>query len=466
MQSAAQVLSGWGNLPVQNCHLARPETLDMLGRTIVAGDMDNYISRGLGRSYGDAALNKGRGVILQTRLNRFLSFDDRRGVIQCEGGVSLAEIVKYMLPRGWMLPTTPGTKHVTVGGAIASDVHGKNHHRDGSFGNYVQSLELMVASGEVLHCSPTENDRLFWATVGGMGLTGAIVSARVQLKRTESAFVKVTYQRTANLAETLDAFAATDKDFKYSVAWVDCLAANRSLGRSVVMLANDAKRDELGPSERQRPLELPASRTRSVPVNLPSFALNRWSVKAFNWLYYTRHKSCQRLVDHNSFFYPLDGVRHWNRAYGRRGFVQYQALFPSNTSRQALAELLYKISASKQASFLAVLKSCGPASKGMLSFLYPGHTLALDFPYRGERTRQLVQELDDVVIRHGGRLYLAKDAMMSAETFRKMYPRLAEFQTIKADIDPHSRFVSSQAIRLGIVADPAATKATDGRRAA
>ena len=419
-----------------------------------SGEQDNYIARGLGRSYGDPSLNEGQGVILQTSRNLLLGLDERRGMLHCQAGVTLAEIIHHLLPRGWFLPTTPGTRFVTVGGAVAADVHGKNHHRHGSLGNAVESFRLLTASGEIMICSREQNSELFWATIGGMGLTGIILDVHFRLRAVETAYCHVSYRRTANLEDTLDLFEQSDADFEYSVAWIDCLARGSKLGRSVVMLANDARVDDLPREIRPAALELPKRRRLLVPFHLPGFVLNPLTIKAFNGLYYSRYEDSQRLVDFNTFFYPLDGIRHWNRIYGRRGFVQYQALFPHSTSRQGLVEMLETIAHSRRASFLAVLKSSGPANDGHLSYLYPGHTLALDFPYQGEATVRLFQQLDEILLKHGGRLYLAKDSMTSAATFASMYPRLDEFRQVKKQVDPGNLFTSSQARRLGIIDDP------------
>jgi FAD/FMN-containing dehydrogenase len=303
----------------------------------------------------------------------------------------------------------------------------------------------------VLTCSPEQNADVFWATIGGMGLTGVILSARFRLTPVETAYCRVDYQRTADLDETLRLFGETNELFRYSVAWIDCLGTGKSLGRSVVMLGNDALRSDLARRRQASPLELPSPRDKSVPFHFPNFALSPLTVKIFNSIYYARHGDGRKIVDFNTYFYPLDGVLHWNRIYGRRGFIQYQALFPPQTAHAGLHEMMEAISASRQASFLAVLKSSGAANPGMLSYLYPGFTLALDFPYCGERTERIVKRLDDILLAHGGRLYLAKDATMTREAFAVMYPRLAEFRQVKARIDPHNRFVSSQARRLGIV---------------
>jgi len=446
-----QRISGWGNLAAQACHLGSCESVEQLRSMLKSGNADSYIARGLGRSYGDSALNEGQGVILQTRRSRFLDLDERAGLLECQAGVTLSEIIDHLLPRGWFLPTTPGTQHVTLGGAIAADVHGKNHHQHGSLGNAIERLRLLIASGEILTCSREENSDVFWATIGGMGLTGIILDARFRLRPVETAYCNVHERRTGDLDETLELFSQQDQSYDYSVAWIDCLARGARLGRSVVMLANDARLDQLPGELQPAALELPRRWNKSVPFTMPGFVLNPLSVKAFNAVYYARHGNSNRLVDFRSFFYPLDTIRHWNRVYGRRGFVQYQAFFPRETSRAGLIELLGKIAHSRRASFLAVLKSSGPATPGHLSYLYPGHTLALDFPYQGQATERLFQQLDKILLKHGGRLYMAKDAVTNAQTFAAMYPRLAEFKQVKQRVDPGNLFTSSQARRLGIV---------------
>ena len=444
-------LTGWGNYPACECRVARPEREREL-RDAVADRGDGapatHISRGLGRSYGDSAVNPG-GVILHERLNRMLSFDEPQGVLECEAGVSLAEIIETFLPRGFFPPVTPGTRFVTVGGAIAADVHGKNHHREGSFGNFVLSLELLTASGDVLSCGPGENADVFWATVGGMGLTGVVLSAKIRLRRVPSAFINMETRRAPNLDAALELFEG-DRDHLYSVAWIDCLATGGAMGRSVLMRGDHAAVADVPVSACDRPLDVGFKRARNVPFNFPRFLLNPLSVGAFNEVYYESHPDRRQVVPFEPFFYPLDSVHHWNRLYGRRGFVQYQAFFPTHTSRRGLVELLGQVSASGQASFLAVLKSCGAADPALLSYLGPGHTLALDLPFNNG-LHELVSELDKTLLKHGGRLYLAKDACMTRETFAAMYPSLGRFRQVKARVDPENRFVSAQARRVGIV---------------
>jgi FAD/FMN-containing dehydrogenase len=448
---AVQKLSGWGRFPVEECRLFRPEKRRLLAPLLASGQERSFIPRGLGRSYGDAALNGGGGVLDYTRFNRMLAFDPETGVLECEAGVSLAEILEVFVPRGFFPPVIPGTKFITVGGAIANDIHAKNHHRDGTFGQFVESLQLLTAAGEVLTCSPETNRDVFWATVGGIGLTGLILSARVRLRRIESAYVVVDYRRTRDLEETLAAMTESDEQYQYSVAWIDCLASGASLGRSVLMRGNHATRDAL-PRSKRDPFRVKRSFRKTVPFDFPSRALNPVTVKAFNAAYYKLHPTAPgKLERYDGYFCPLDSIDHWNRMYGRRGFAQYQPLFPS-TGVAGLQRVIEILGRSGHASFLAVLKRMGPGNAGLLSYPYEGYTLALDIPMRKDLV-PFLHALDQVVIEHGGRLYCAKDATALPETFAAMYPRLDEFRSIKARLDPNTVFASSMARRLGIV-DP------------
>lgn len=444
--SATKKLAGWGRVPTEECRLFRPEKQRDLSALL--REPGSLVARGLGRAYGDAALNAA-GVVLQERLNRFHAFDEESGLLDCEGGVSFAEIIEVFLPRGWFLPVTPGTKFVSVGGALACDIHGKNHHRDGTFSKFVQSFDLLVADGTTLHCSRTENSDAFWATVGGMGLTGIIIRVQFSLRRVQSAFVQVDYQRVENLDAALEHFGQ-DENYEYSVAWIDCLASGSSLGRAVLMRGRDAAVKELGaPAARQSPLALPVKKPKGVPLDFPDCMLNPLSIKAFNAAYYAAHPTKSAIVDFNSFFYPLDAIGNWNRIYGARGFIQYQVALPSKTSRAGLVALLEKISGSGHASFLAVLKTFGRANHAPLSFPFAGHTLALDIPMTDDLPA-FVRELDEITLRHQGRVYLAKDALLSPENFRAMYPRLEEWLEVKNRLDPNQKFASSLSRRLQI----------------
>jgi decaprenylphospho-beta-D-ribofuranose 2-oxidase len=451
-------LSGWSGVPAGSCPIVsvvdREAARDVLADAFLksfsgnGGRPHRVIGRGLGRAYGDSALAADGVVADCTRLDRFISFDEESGLVCCEAGVSFADVISVFLPRGWFLPTTPGTKFVTVGGAIAADVHGKNHHRVGSFGAFVEWVDLLLADGNVTRCSRTDDPELFFATLGGMGLTGLILAAAFRLVRVETASLLVRYRKTTDLEATLAAFEDGDASYEHSVAWIDCMAGGAALGRSVVMQGNPASRVDVG--EQRYPLRLQAKRSTIVPFTPPLSLLRPLTVKAFNSVFFGMHTNTERLMNVESFFYPLDAVLHWNRLYGPRGFVQYQAFFPRSTSAVGLPLLLDAVVKSGAASFLAVLKSCGNADGGMLSYLGPGHTLALDIPYHSQSVPDLCRRLDGILLDHGGRLYLAKDSLTTPGTFRAMYPRLDEFLAVKRRVDPEGRFVSAQARRLGI----------------
>ncbi len=436
-------------MPKQECHVFRPEKSRALEQLITSIDESTFLPRGLGRAYGDAALNENGGVILNERLHRFISFDEESGVVECEGGVSLAEIIETFLPRGWFLPVSPGTKFVTIGGAVACDIHGKNHHRDGSFSAFVDQFNLLTATGETLVCSRDQNTKAFWATVGGMGLTGVITRVKLRLRKIATSSLVVNYQQLPNLNAVLEQLQ-DDENHTYSVAWIDCLASGDSLGRGVLMRGEHAELDDLKVlSSRQldNPLQLASSSSLTVPIDMPEFLLNPTTVGAFNSLYYAAHKSKRVLVDYEKYFYPLDSIGDWNRLYGKAGFIQYQAALPAGQSAAGLKALLEAVSASKRASFLAVLKTFGEANQAPLSFPFKGHTLTFDIPFRDDLP-EFVRQLDEITMQFGGRVYLAKDALLSADNFRIMYPRFEEWMSIKRELDPHNKFSSSLARRL------------------
>ena len=449
-------VSGWGRYPVESCHVFRPEKRSEVAATLASGVQPSYIARGLGRSYGDAALNDNAGVILYTLMNRFLAFDETTGVLECESGVSLAEIIQVLLPRGWFLPVTPGTKFVTVGGAIAADIHGKNHHKDGSFSNFVVDFRLLTPAGDVLFCSPTDHSEIFWATVGGMGLTGIVLSARLRLRRVDSPYIFVDYHQAPNLEDALATMDVSDERYEYSVAWIDGLTTGKSLGRCVLMRGSHAPASEL-PAGRAN-LQTTVGRHAAIStqprwnlfLDFPSAALNGLTVRAFNAAYYAAHgTSTRQLVSMEKFFYPLDAIDGWNRMYGKRGFVQYQIALPSAAGRTGLRVILERMARSGRASFLAVLKRFGESGGGLLSFPLQGYTLALDIPV----TRGLfpfLHELDRMTLDHGGRVYLAKDAALRAGDFAAMYPRLDSFRAIQRKLDPQGLLSSSLARRLKI----------------
>jgi FAD/FMN-containing dehydrogenase len=444
-------LSGWGRHPAVKSRVARPEKRTQLLALLEENDQP-VLARGAGRSYGDAALLNGGGTtVLTDRLNRMLAFDPGAGVLWAEAGVRLREILETFVPRGWFLPVTPGTKEVTLGGAIAFDIHGKNHHRDGGISNFVREIELLTADGKTVTCGPEQNEELFRATVSGAGLTGIITEVALELRQIETAYVA---ERTLKAQDLDDAFALFEEhepDYLYSVAWIDCLASGSSLGRSHLMFGRHATPDELHGKQRRDPLGYEPDHLASLPFDLPEGVLNEHTVKAFNQLYYARQRKRdkQAVVGIDPFFYPLDAIDDWNRMYGESGFVQFQCVLPMEESYNGLKEILAEVQESGLASFLAVLKRMGGPDGGLLTFPMEGYTLALDIPRR-EGLESLLRSLHEITARRGGRVYLAKDAYLRPDTFREMYPALADWLTVKRRVDPEKRFTSAQARRLGI----------------
>jgi FAD/FMN-containing dehydrogenase len=386
-----------------------------------------YLPFGNGRSYGDSCLNT-HGMVLDMRgLSRFIAFDPDAGTLRCEAGVLLSDVLALVVPHGWFLPVTPGTKLVTVGGAIANDVHGKNHHRAGTFGCHVRRFELLRSDGQRLLCSAEENADWFRATIGGLGLTGVILWAEFALKSICNTAIEAETIRFSNLGEFMDLSAASDQGYEYTVAWIDCLAKGRGLGRGLFMRGNHAAvvDGKLPPAPRRR---------LSVALAPPVSVINGLSVRAFNTFYYRKqwHSRRRSIVHYEPFFYPLDGIGQWNRLYGKQGFLQYQCVVPQTDGRAAIEEMLRRIAKAGSGSFLAVLKIFGKRpSPGLLSFPRPGITLALDFPYRGAKTLHLLQQLDEIVMTVRGSVYPAKDARMTASCFKQYYPhweRLKDFQ--------------------------------------
>jgi decaprenylphospho-beta-D-ribofuranose 2-oxidase len=444
-----QRLSGWGRFPVEPCRLYEPRDEAEVAGLLGSRRDPSYIARGLGRSYGDAALNRNAAAVSLLELDRIFSFDSGTGMLDCEAGLSLHETIRYALPRGFFLPVTPGTRFVTVGGAIAADVHGKNHHRAGSFSNFVTDLEILTPAGDRVESSPERNSGLFWATVGGMGLTGFITRARIRLRAVESAYVLARFEKAKDLAEALELLAEGDRQYEYSVAWVDCIAGGARLGRSVVMLGRHASASEL-PKMIREPLALPRRRGLDVPFAPPITPLRPWTVRAFNALYFaSKPAASERLADLDRFFYPLDSIRNWNRLYGRRGFVQYQVVVPHSEAQAVFTQILRRIRESGRAAFLGVLKRFGEASRGLLSFPMPGATLALDIAV-DRHLPAFLRELDALILERGGRVYLAKDATLSPENFARSYPGLDQFRAVKQQFDPQNLISSSLARRLKI----------------
>ena len=438
-------LTGWGRYPTVDCAVHYPRSNDDVRHIVLSGPT---IARGCGRAYGDSALN-GTSTLNMTLFNRMISFDDATGTLTAEAGVLLADIISAFLPRGWFPPVTPGTKFVSVGGLIAADVHGKNHHSKGSFGRYVEWIDLMVADGSIVRCSPETEPELFGFTTGGMGLTGVILRAAFRLMPVESAWMRQQVKPARCLSEAIDHFE-TSLDWTYSVAWIDCLAKGRNLGRSLVVLGEHSLHSELSPAQKQDPFATPARSRTTVPFDMPSFALNRYSVRAFNSLYYekSRRSTREQLIDWDRFFYPLDSVLDWNRIYGRRGFAQFQCVIPLATAEQGLGTLLECISGAGQGSFLAVLKRMG-RQDSHYSFPTEGYTLALDFPLRSG-CFELMDKLDAITIANGGRFYLAKDSRMSASTLEQSDERTVSFREMRRMTGAGSRFISLQSSRLSL----------------
>jgi FAD/FMN-containing dehydrogenase len=406
------------------------------------------IARGNGRAYGDSAVSRANTLHMR-HFDHMLSFDPQSGRLVAEAGVVLGDVIRSFLPKGWFPAITPGTKFVTLGGMIAADVHGKNHHRDGGMATVVDWIDLMQPDGEVIRCSRDHHAELFRWTLGGMGLTGVVLRAAIRLRPVETGWIRQTTVPAPTLAAAMDAFEAA-REATYSVAWIDCLARGPRLGRSLVMLGEHARRDELSARERADPWAMSPRRRLAVPLDAPGFLLNGVTVRAFNRFYYWNGARGQgsRLTGWDSYFYPLDAILGWNRIYGRRGFLQFQCALPLEASRAGLEALLGAISRAGAGSFLAVLKRLG-AEDGPFSFPMEGYTLALDFPV-SRRTMALMDELDRIVIDHGGRFYLAKDGRMSAETLAATDRRASSFARMRAAAGLTDGFRSAQSERLAL----------------
>ncbi|MFG3284955.1 FAD-binding protein [Streptomyces sp. NPDC048111] len=442
-------VSGWGRTAPSTARLLRPRSYEEAAAAVRAGGARGTIARGLGRAYGDAAQNAGGTVLDMTGLDRIRTVDAERGVVVCDAGVSLHHLMEVLLPLGWFVPVTPGTRYVTVGGAIGADIHGKNHHVSGSFSRHVHELDLLTADGTV-HTVEAGTD-LFDATAGGMGLTGVILGATVQLLPVRTSLMSVDTERAVDLDDLMTRLEAGDHRYRYSVAWIDLLARGARTGRSVLTRGEHAPLDMLPPRARRTPLDFRPRRLPAAPSFLPEGLLGRTSVAAFNELWYRRaprHRTgeLQRI---STFFHPLDGVPHWNRVYGRGGFVQYQFVV-GHGHEDTLRTIVQRISRHGCPSFLAVLKRFGEADPGWLSFPLPGWTLALDIPANLPGLGALLDALDEQVADAGGRVYLAKDARMRPELVERMYPHLPRFRSLRAELDPEGVFRSDMSRRLGL----------------
>jgi decaprenylphospho-beta-D-ribofuranose 2-oxidase len=443
MSWAGVELAGWGRTSRGVMTACRPERLsEVRARLSEAEPGRGLIAHGAGRAYGDAALNAQGRVMLTRRLDRMLAFDPATGLLEAEPGVSFADLLETFLPRGWLAPATPGTAFATMGGAIANDVHGKNHDRVGSFGDHLAWIDLLLPSGETMRITEASHPRLFRATVGGLGLTGIVTGLGLRMMRVPSGAVRVRERRCGDLDSFLSALEEARTRATYSVGWIDGLARGGALGRGILETAEPEPSAELA---RER------ARTLAVPIDLPGAALNPATVGLFNAAYFRRvpENGRERVVSYRGFLYPLDAIHDWNRIYGRSGFYQFQCVLPDASSGAGLRSLLEEISRAGRASFLAVLKTLGGEGRGLLSFPMRGFTLALDFPRRSG-VEELLARLEQLTLEHGGRIYLAKDAVLSAEGLRRMYPRLPEFQSVLEEVDPERLLNSDMARRLRI----------------
>ncbi len=440
-------LSGWGRFPVVDCRTACCRTTTNLSSLLAR--TETLIARGNGRAYGDAALNADL-TLSMLGLDRLRSFDPDTGLLTCEAGVLLADILELFVPRGWFPAVVPGTKFVTVGGMIATDVHGKNHHHDGTFGRHVEELEIAIADGTIEVCSRHVRPELFHTTVGGMGLTGLILSATLRLIPIETAYLREETLVAVDLDQAMTLFEES-QEWAYSVAWIDCLAKGPRRGRALVSRGEHLAYTDLPTRLRGAPLVAHRHGGHRIPFDAPSALLNSATVRLFNMAYHARGtmSAGERVVHYDSFFFPLDRLLEWNRLYGRRGFVQYQCVLPKNESARGLMALLDRIAAAEAGSFLAVLKLLGAQGEGALSFPMEGYTLALDFPLK-PGTLELLTELDRITISHGGRVYLAKDARTSREHLREGYHHLPEFEHFRAEIGAKGKFVSAMSQRLAL----------------
>ncbi|MGX5686887.1 FAD-binding protein [Chryseobacterium cucumeris] len=403
-----QKVTNWGNFPIVEKEMRSEDSFRKIKEFVL--NHNEVIARGNGRCYGDASL--GEAIFSTKKLNKFINFDRLNGIIECESGVLLSDVLEIAVPQGYFLYVTPGTKFVSVGGAIASDVHGKNHHAEGCFSEYVLEFKLMTEKGEILTCSREENTEKFWATIGGMGLTGIILTAKFKLKNIESAYIRQESIKADNLDEIFKLFDESE-NWTYTVAWIDCLQKGKNIGRSILMRGEHAFQHELPQNFSKTPLRLKKKFSPTVPFYFPGFVLNVLTVKIFNWLYYKKQskKEVKNFIDYETFFYPLDAITDWNKIYGKSGFIQYQMVIPKETGKEGMKRILETIAKSGNGSFLAVLKLFGKNNpQAYNSFPVEGYTLALDFKVNS-KLKKLVDQLDAIVQEFGGRIYLTKDSM-------------------------------------------------------
>jgi FAD/FMN-containing dehydrogenase len=429
-------MTGWGAYPKVTGTEVSSEDLERATRGV-------NLTRGLARSYGDASLPlAGQTAAASPPANRFLAFDEETGLLRAEAGLSLEEIYRLFLPRNFYVPVTPGTKFVTLGGMVAADVHGKNHHQAGTFGAHVTALKLRLADGRIIECSPTVEPALFRATIGGMGLTGHILEVEFKMERLPSPWIWGESEGVPDIDAFIDALGKAAASWPMTMGWIDCISTGKNLGRGIIYRGRWATAQEA-------PKKPPRPRGKlSLPLMMPSYTVNNFTTKVFNLLYYWVHKRAKKGIVHpDVFFYPLDAIHHWNRIYGRNGFTQYQCVIPHASGKAATRRFMEVVAREGSASFLCVIKDCGPEGTGMLSFPRPGISIAIDFPVR-PGTQKLIDALNEIVLAEGGRIYLAKDAFTRKDHFERMEPRLAEFQGVRKRWDPEGKLGSGLSARL------------------
>jgi len=435
-------LGGWGRYPLIEAKLKSPASIKELIELISRG---NAIGRGNGRSYGDSSISE-QNTICMKNFNRILEFNNKNGLTVVESGVLLSEIITTFLNRGWFPKVTPGSKYVTIGGMVACDVHGKNHHKDGSFGNYIEWLDIITSDGEIVRCSRKINSEVFNWTIGGMGLTGIILRVAFYLHPVTTSWIKQKTIPAKNIDHAIKIFEE-NLDSTYSVAWIDCLSKGNKLGRSLVMLGEHANISDLNYDMKSDPLIIKSKTKILIPFNFPSFILNSLTVKIFNSIYYAlgKKKKNYKLVDYDTYFYPLDYLLDWNKIYGSKGLAQFQCVLPLKNAKLGIREMLDALSFSKSNSFLTVLKRFGK-QESCLSFPMEGYTLALDFPIT-KKNIDLMKKLDEITLKYKGRFYLAKDSRMNRDTFKKSDIRFEEYKKFRSSKMKKS-FSSVQSKRL------------------
>ncbi len=431
------MLSGWGRLPVEGSEQIS-EDLEKITRGAV-------LTRGLGRSYGDSSLpaSPNDSVACSRLANRILSFDEKTGVLRAEAGLSLADLLAVFMPRGWFPPVTPGTKFVTLGGMVASDVHGKNHHREGCFGAHVRSLRVRLADGSIVECSRADHSDLFYGTMGGMGLLGHILEVEFTMQAIPSSWIVMESERVANIDQFLSALSQSAPTWPMTMGWIDCLSSGRAMGRGILMAGRWAEPSEAPPAMPKAP------HPHTMPVDLPNWAINGATTRLFNTAYYWRHlrRRAHTVLAPDPFFYPLDAILQWNRVYGSRGFTQYQCVLPREAGPEAVREFMARLTKLGGASPLCVIKDCGAEGRGTLSFPMEGTSIAVDMAV-SPQIQRIVDNLNEFVIAAGGRIYLTKDRFTTAAHFRAMEPRLDAFQALREKWDPGRRLKSAQSVRI------------------